>query len=60
MSVVVNEQTYASTLVENYIDPVNNGEREISDTSCGATYGAKKIAEMINEAELAAGELWGN
>ena len=51
MYVVVNEQTYASTLVENYIDPVNKQEKDYeTDVQCGATYGAKLIREMINEA----------
>ncbi len=47
---VVNEQSYASTLVDNYIDPVNSNERNIDDVSCGATYGAKLVRDMINEA----------
>lgn len=51
ISVIVNEQTYASTLVENYIDPVNDNKRNYEDVSCGATYGAKLIRDMINEAK---------
>ena len=57
MSVVVNEQTFATTLVENYIDPVNGGKRDISDTSCDATYGATLIKNMINEAQEATKKL---
>ena len=52
LSVVTNEQTYASTLEENYIDPVKAGERDYEDVSCGATYGAKLIRAMLDEAKL--------
>lgn len=48
---LVNEQTYASTLVENYLVPVNGGDRELDDVSCGATYGAKLVRDMVNEAQ---------
>ena len=58
MVVIVNEQTYASTLVDNYIDLVNAGERDIADVKCGATYGAKLTESMINEAQVAANEIW--
>ena len=57
-TVVVNEQTYATTLEENYIVPVNEGKRDYEDVSCGATYGAKLIRDMVNEAEQAANEIW--
>ena len=57
--VVTNEQTYASTLVENYITPLNNGERDLDDVSCGATYGAKLIREMVNEAKEVANQQLG-
>ena len=50
---VTNEQTYASTLVENYIDPVNAGTRDYEDVKCGATYGATLVKDMINEAKQA-------
>ena len=53
MSIVTNEQTYATTLVDNYITPVNDGTRKIEDVSCGATYGAKLVRDMINSAEQA-------
>ena len=49
--VVVNEQTYASTLVENYINTVNDGSRSLDDVTCGATYGAKLARDMVNEAK---------
>lgn len=46
---VVDEQTYASTLVKNYINPLNDGEDV--DVHCGATYGAKLVKSMIEEAQ---------
>ena len=59
MYLVKNEQTYASTLVANYIDPVNSGEKNYeTDVSCGATYGAKLVRDMIDEAKVAAEALW--
>ena len=58
MYVVTNEQTYSTTLEDNYIVPVDNGERDVEDVSCGATYGAKLIRDMINESkEVANNEL---
>lgn len=56
--IVVNEQTYASTLVDNYINPLNEGSRELDDTSCGATFGAKLVRNMVLEANTAAETLW--
>ena len=53
VSIITNEQTYASTLVENYVDPLNEGTREYIDVKCGATYGATLIKDMIEEAKLA-------
>ena len=53
------EQTYASTLVDNYINPLNDGGN-IDDVSCGATYGAKLVRDMVNEATDAASKAtWG-
>ena len=48
---IVNEQTYASTLVDNYLVPLNNGSRDLDDVTCGATYGAKLVRDMVNEAQ---------
>ena len=53
MEVVANEQTYAQTLVDNYIVPLNGDASKIDDVSCGATYGAKLVRDMINEAKQA-------
>ena len=51
--VITNEQTYASTLVDNYINPVNSDERAYDDVECGATYGAKLVRDMITDASQA-------
>lgn len=48
---IVNEQTYASTLVDEYINPVNNNTRDLDDVACGATFGARLIESMVNEAK---------
>ena len=56
--VITNEQSFATTLVDNYIDPLNNGERDIDDVSCSATYGAKLVRDMVNEAKDAAKALY--
>jgi len=53
---VKNEQTYASTLVDKYVVPLNEGKREVEDVSCGATYGAKLVRDMINEAKVVASD----
>lgn len=58
LSLIVNEQTYASTLVENYIVPLNAGDRKVDDVSCGATYGAKLVRDMVNEASKVAEKMW--
>ena len=58
LSVIVDEQTYASTLEDEYIDPLNDGIVNLDDVSCGATYGAKLVRDMVNEAEEAAKVLW--
>ena len=55
---VKNEQTYATTLVDNYIKPLNQNERDLEDVSCGATYGAKLVRDMVNNAKEAAKALW--
>ena len=56
LSLVTNEQTYATTLVDNYINPLNDGDIIIDDVTCGATYGAKLVRDMVNEAQQAAKE----
>lgn len=55
---VTNEQTYASTLVDKYITPLNANQRDLEDVNCGATYGAKLVRDMINEASVVANEFW--
>ena len=59
MSIIVNEQTYASTLEDKYVSVVNDGGN-LDDTSCGATYGAKLVRNMVNEAYTAAQTNWSN
>lgn len=58
LSLITNEQTYASTLEDNYIVPLNEGEKGLDDVSCGATYGAKLVRDMVNDAGKAAKDLW--
>jgi len=60
LSIVTNEQTYATTLVENYINPVNEGTRVVEDVSCGATYGARLVRDMIDECYTAMVEVIAN
>ena len=59
LSVVTNEQSFASTLNKKYLDPLMEDEREIDDVSCGATYGAKLVRDMVNDATSAAEHLKG-
>lgn len=59
VSIITNEQTYATTLVDNYINPLNDGSRNVDDVTCGATYGAKLVRDMVNEAYQASTEYWG-
>ncbi|MBR0294323.1 MAG: hypothetical protein IJQ67_00195 [Bacilli bacterium] len=56
--VIINEQTYASTLEDNYLIPLNEGSKELDDVECGATYGAKLVRDMINEASEVILEIW--
>ena len=58
LSLITNEQTYASTLEDNYVVPLNGGEKGLDDVSCGATYGAKLVRDMVNDAGKAAKNLW--
>lgn len=48
---ITNEQTYAQTLVDEYVTPYNNDQSSLDDVTCGATYGAKLVNEMANEAK---------
>lgn len=54
ISIIANEQTYATTLVENYVNPIkkaDNKDEAIENVKCGATYGATLIRNMINDAK---------
>ena len=53
ISVISDEQTYAQTLTDNYIEPVQDGTRGYNEVDCGATYGAKLIRDMIDDASKA-------
>ena len=60
LSVITNEQSFATTLNKNYIAVIKDGDdSKIDDVSCGATYGAKLVRAMINEAQQAAKDLAG-
>ena len=50
VSVVSNEQSYASTLEEGYIDVLNKDTEHYEDVDvhCGATYGATLVKNMID------------
>ena len=50
LSVITNEQSFASTLKNKYLAPLINGERDLQDVSCGATYGATTVKDMVNNA----------
>jgi hypothetical protein len=61
LSVVANEQSFASTLKKGYLDVIKDGSQTVDDVdvSCGATYGAKLVRDMVNESEDAATRLVG-
>ena len=49
-----NEQSYATTLHENYVNKVISGKKQYDDVqpnTIGATYGAKLVRDMIDEAK---------
>ena len=55
LSVIANEQSFASTLKKGYLDKIKDGSKTIHDpevsVSCGATYGAQLVRAMVQEAE---------
>lgn len=55
MKTIVNEQTYTKE-VEKFVYDVGEGNRQIDDVSCGATYGAKLVRDMYKEAQKASQE----
>ena len=55
---VKNEQTYASTLVDKYVVPLNEGNAKLEDVKCGATYGATTVKEMVEEAKEVSKDFW--
>ena len=48
---ITDEQTYASTLEDKYVDVINNDTSKVDDVKCGATYGATLIKDMISDAQ---------
>ncbi len=48
---IVNNQSFGQTVQNNYVDSFNNGEIEIGDVSCGATYSATLIRDMSLQAQ---------
>lgn len=50
---ISDEQTFASTLEDEYIAYINQGDYESVDVHCGATYGATLVRNMIEEAQKA-------
>ena len=61
LSIIANEQSFASTLKKGYLEVIKGGQKTVDevDVSCGATYGAKLVKEMVKEAEKAAKDLAG-
>ena len=59
LAIITNDQTYASTLEENYISSINADSTKMDDVDCGATYGATLVRNMINDAKKAAEDLLG-
>ena len=59
LSVIANEQSFASTLKKGYLDLIKDGSKTIDDVSvsCGATYGAKLVRAMVEEAQKATDDL---
>lgn len=56
---VVDEQSFATTLEDNYVAKIQDGSRDIDDVKCGATYGATLVKNMINEAKEAVEVIYG-
>lgn len=61
LSVVENGQSFATTLNKNYLNPLIKEDKTIDDVdvSCGATYGATLVREMVIKATEAAEYLKG-
>lgn len=53
LSIVEDEQTYATALEDDYVAPLISGSRDLDDVSCGATFGAKLVRDMVNDAKKA-------
>ena len=56
LSIVTNEQSFASTLVKGYVNPLQEAEdkeKAMANVNCGATYGATLVRDMITNATKA-------
>ena len=53
ISVITNEQSFAAKLRKGYINPLQDKKIDYTDIECGATYGAKLIRDMIDDASKA-------
>lgn len=52
--VMENTESYAQTLVDNYLNPLvasSSKDEDLEKVKCGATYGAKLVRDMVNEAK---------
>ena len=57
--VVVNEQSFATTLNKKYLNRLIKKEIKLTDVSCGATYGAILVRDMVDDATAFVEELKG-
>lgn len=53
ISLVENTESYAQTIVDNYLKPYNDNpsQDKLNNVTCGATYGAKLIKSMAEKAQ---------
>ena len=53
ISLIVNEQSYAQTLVDSFVEPYNHDKKQMNDedVTCGATFGATLVKNMAEEAK---------
>lgn len=60
ISIVKNTESYANVVQKDYVDPYNKGDIALDDVTCGATFGATAIKDMVNCASLYAKEVLNN
>lgn len=52
--VMENTESYATTLTDNYLNPLigsTDKDEKLDSVKCGATYGAKLVRDMVNQAK---------